>query len=116
SFNLKMLHLHFLKKIFFMKISLIPLFLFFCVFSGNSQSKNQTISVTYPETKKDNIVDTYFGVEVKDPYRWLEDDRSAETAAWVKAENKVTYGYLEKIPFRKELKNRLTKLWNYEKV
>ena len=99
-----------------MKISLIPLFLFLCVYSGNSQSKNQTISVTYPETKKDNTVDNYFGVEVKDPYRWLEDDRSAETAAWVKAENKVTYGYLEKIPFREELKNRLSKLWNYEKV
>jgi prolyl oligopeptidase len=51
-----------------------------------------------------------------DPYRWLEDDRSAETAAWVEAENKVTYGYLNQIPFRDALKNRMEKLWNYEKI
>ncbi|SDW00388.1 prolyl oligopeptidase [Flavobacterium degerlachei] len=77
------------------------------------QNKNP---LKYPETKKGETVDVYFGTNVNDPYRWLEDDRSAETAAWVKAENKVTYGYLEQIPFRDEMKNRMEKLWNYEKI
>ena len=70
----------------------------------------------YPETKKGETVDQYFDAKVADPYRWLEDDRSAETAAWVKAENEVTYGYLDQIPFRDALKNRMEKLWNYEKI
>lgn len=69
----------------------------------------------YPVTRKDNVVDTIFGTPVADPYRWLEDDKSAETAAWVKAQNQVTFSYLEKIPYREEIKNRLTKMWNYEK-
>ena len=67
-------------------------------------------------TKKGDVKDTYFGVEVADPYRWLEDDHSAETAEWVKAENKVTYNYLNQIPYREELKERLSSIWNYEKV
>jgi len=71
--------------------------------------------IEYPLTKKGDVVDTYFGTKVPDPYRWLEDDRSEETAAWVKAENKVTFGYLEKIPIREEIRNRLEKMWNYEK-
>lgn len=75
-----------------------------------------TNPLKYPETNKGETVDVYFGTNVNDPYRWLEDDRSAETAAWVAAQNKVTYGYLEQIPFRDELKNRLEKLWNYEKI
>ena len=70
----------------------------------------------YPETKKGDVVDTYFDTKVNDPYRWLEDDRSAETAAWVKAQNETTYAYLDKIPFRDALKARLEKLWNYEKI
>jgi prolyl oligopeptidase len=74
------------------------------------------MSVTYPETKKVDTVDTYFGEQIADPYRWLEDDRSAETEAWVKAQNEVTFGYLDKIPFRKQLKERMEKLWNYEKI
>ena len=78
--------------------------------------KKETITVNYPITKKADSVDTYFGIEVKDPYRWLEDDRGEETEAWVEAENKVTFGYLEKIPFRNALKNRLEKLWDYEKL
>jgi len=72
--------------------------------------------IHYPETKKGETVDQYFDAQVNDPYRWLEDDRSAETAAWVKAENEVTYGYLNQIPFRDALKNRMEKLWNYEKI
>ena len=73
-------------------------------------------SIQYPETRKDATVDDYFGTKVKDPYRWLEDDRSAETAAWVVAQNKVTNAYLDQIPFRNQLKERLEKLWNYEKT
>lgn len=82
-----------------------------------SFSQNQKMEpLTYPETKKTATVDTYFGTEVNDPYRWLEDDKSAETAAWVKEENKVTFDYLSKIPFRNKIKERMEKLWNYEKI
>lgn len=70
----------------------------------------------YPKTKQVDSVDEYFGTEVKDPYRWLEDDNSQETKAWVKAQNKVTFDYLDKIPYRDTLRERLTKLWNYEKI
>ncbi|MDK2771838.1 MAG: prolyl oligopeptidase family serine peptidase [Flavobacterium sp.] len=78
--------------------------------------KEIDMSVQYPITKKVDTVDTYFGEQIKDPYRWLEDDRSAETEAWVKAENEVTFGYLNKIPFRSKIKERMEKLWNYEKI
>jgi prolyl oligopeptidase len=71
--------------------------------------------INYPVTKKGNVVDTIFGTPVADPYRWLEDDMSDETAAWVKEQNGVTFGYLEKIPYREQIKERLTKMWNYEK-
>ncbi len=74
------------------------------------------IEINYPKTKTVDSIDTYFDVKVKDPYRWLEDDRSKETEAWVKAQNEVTSNYLENIPFREELKERLSNLWNYEKV
>ena len=70
----------------------------------------------YPETKKGNVEYTHFGTTVKDPYRWLEDDLSADTKAWVKAQNDVTFGYLEKIPFRDQIKRELTEVWNYEKI
>ena len=80
------------------------------------EKKREPIVVNYPVTKKVDTVDTYFGTEVKDPYRWLEDDRSSETEAWVKTQNAATFGYLDKIPFREDLKNRLEKLWNYEKL
>ncbi|MBJ6368412.1 prolyl oligopeptidase family serine peptidase [Snuella sedimenti] len=72
--------------------------------------------INYPETKTVDIVDTYFGIEVEDPYRWLENDRATETEAWVNAQNEVTNMYLEKIPFRDALKKRLSHLWNYEKI
>lgn len=72
--------------------------------------------IAYPKTKTVNQVDEYFGVKVADPYRWLEDDNSAETAAWVEAENKVTQDYISKIPFRNALKEKMTKLQNYEKM
>jgi prolyl oligopeptidase len=69
----------------------------------------------YPTTRKVDHVDTYHGVKVPDPYRWLEDDNSAETAAWVEAQNKVTFPYLEKIPYRAQLQARVKKLNEYEK-
>ena len=72
-------------------------------------------SLSYPATRKTDQTDEYFGTKVADPYRWLEDDKSTETAEWVKAQNKVTFDYLEKIPFRPKLKERLTQLWNYPK-
>ena len=83
---------------------------------GCSQSEPlEDISITYPETRMGDVVDTYFGVEVPDPYRWLEDDLSNETADWVKAQNEVTAGYLMQIPYRAELKERLENVWDYEK-
>ena len=71
--------------------------------------------LTYPPTKKGDRVDTLHGVSIPDPYRWLEDDNSPETKAWVEAQNKVTFAYLAAIPQRDAIKQRLTKLWNYER-
>ncbi len=70
----------------------------------------------YPETRKTDVVDNYHGVEVPDPFRWLEDDMSEETAEWVKAQNEVTFNYLDKIPFRDTIRDRLEVLWNYERM
>ena len=72
--------------------------------------------IKYPQTKKTDKVDSYFETKISDPYRWLEDDRSTETADWVKAQNQLTFGYLSAIPFRNTIKERMEKLWNYEKV
>ena len=72
--------------------------------------------VQYAPTRKGDVVDNYFGDNVADPYRWLEDDRSAETAAWVVAQNKVTFDYLRGIPYRQQLQQRLETLWNFERV
>ncbi|MBS1791073.1 MAG: S9 family peptidase [Acidobacteria bacterium] len=69
----------------------------------------------YPMTRKVDHVDTYHGTKVPDPYRWLEDDNSAETAKWVEEQNKVTFAYLEKIPYRAKIKERLEQLYNYPK-
>ncbi len=72
-------------------------------------------SIQYPFTQKVDVKDSYFGTEVEDPYRWLEDDNSPETAEWVKTQNKLTFDYLAKLPYREELKTRLTELWDYPK-
>jgi len=72
--------------------------------------------ITYPETKKVEVVDDYFGTKVPDPYRWLEDEKSVETKAWVEDENRVTFAYLDKIPYREKLKARLTDLYNYPRI
>ncbi|RHW75814.1 prolyl oligopeptidase family protein [Colwellia sp. RSH04] len=82
----------------------------------SSDTAQQNIKLSYPTTQKGTVTDTYFGTEVADPYRWLEDDRSEETGAWVKTQNKVTFNYLAQIPYREQLKERLGELWNYEKV
>ena len=79
------------------------------------QACMQEQKIKYPETKMIDVVDDYHGVEIADPYRWLENDTSAETEAWVKAQNEVTFGYLDKIPFREQVKQRLTKIWDYPK-
>ncbi|MEP6845575.1 MAG: S9 family peptidase, partial [Panacibacter sp.] len=69
----------------------------------------------YPGTKKVEQTDDFFGTKVADPYRWLENDTARDTKAWVQQENAVTQQYLQQIPFRESIKNRLTQLWNYEK-
>lgn len=84
--------------------------------AGSLNAQAQMTETKYPQTRKDNTVDKYFDTAVPDPYRWLEDDRSAETAAWVKAENEVTNAYLAQIPFRDVIKKRLEELWNYERI
>jgi len=75
--------------------------------------QTQSGKLTYPVTKKVDVVDDYFGTKVPDPYRWLEDDNSEETKKWVEEENKVTFAYLEKIPFREKIRQRLTEIYNY---
>ncbi len=82
---------------------------------GCSQ-KQKAPEVTYPETTKQDVVDDYFGTEVPDPYRWLENDTSKATAKWVKAQNEVTFGYLDQIPFRNEIKARLKEIWDYPRI
>jgi prolyl oligopeptidase len=72
-------------------------------------------TLTYPQARRSDQIDDYHGTKVADPYRWLEDTDSAETHAWVEAENKLTFGYLEQIPYRQAIHDRLTKLWNYER-
>ncbi|AIZ62947.1 prolyl endopeptidase [Hymenobacter sp. DG25B] len=71
--------------------------------------------LVYPTPRKSNQTDDYHGTSVTDAYRWLEDADSPETKAWVTAENKVTFGYLDKIPFRDKIRERLTQIWNYER-
>ena len=100
-----------------MKNTLIIAVSFLAVFVASSPTPDSsTAAVTYVVTQKGDTVDSYFGYQVADPYRWLEDDMSAETADWVKAQNEVTFGYLETIGFRENIKQRLTALWNYEKI
>ena len=95
---------------------LIILFAVAILMACTTETKRTPIAVNYPVTKKVDSVDTYFETPVTDPFRWLEDDMSEETEAWVKEQNSVTFGYLEKIPFREDLKKRLEQLWNYEKL
>ncbi len=95
------------------KLALSAAVLFTVGCAQNSTMKIERLP--YPDTRQENVVDNYFGTEVADPYRWLEDDNSDETAAWVKAENEVTFDYLSKIPFRDAVKQRITELYDYAK-
>ena len=89
---------------------------FFAVFMGVAMMASISFcQLKYPDTKKVTQTDNYFGTKVSDPYRWLEDDKSDETAAWVTAENKITQDYLSKIPFREQVRKRLEEMWNYPK-
>ncbi|MGY3053336.1 prolyl oligopeptidase [Pedobacter sp. UYEF25] len=96
-----------------MLIFLFVLSLFAC--NQDKRPKTTITLMKYPETRKDSVEDNYFGTKIADPYRWLEDDTSAETNAWVKAENDVTQNYLSQIPFRAHIRDRLTEIWNYPK-
>ena len=87
--------------------------LFSCKEKEMNPTSNQNFN--YPETRKDTTQHTYFDTTLTDPYLWLEDDLSPETGAWVDTQNKVTFDYLDKIPFREDYKTRLEELWNYEK-
>ena len=93
-----------MKRLKFLILIVIPIWFWSC----------SNINIKYPDTKKVDQVDDYFGVKVEDPYRWLENDRSEETEAWVKAQNEVTFNYLAQIPYREKIKNRLQELWNFE--
>ena len=96
--------------------TLIMLFTSLIFASCIKETKQKSIKLNYPKTIKKAVIDTLFGTEIIDNYRWLEDDRSKETESWVKAENEVSFNYLSQIPFREQLKRRLTELWNYEKL
>ena len=91
----------------------ISAFLVACAIMASTVAAQARLN--YPNTTRGNQVDDYFGTKVADPYRWMEDDNSPEVAAWVEAENKVTFGYLDKISYRPQLKTRLTTLLNYPK-
>ncbi|MEL6944836.1 MAG: hypothetical protein AAFO82_19435 [Bacteroidota bacterium] len=106
-----------------MKLSVIvAIFAMLSVLSCQTKEENMTaqenpvIAVEYPETATVEQEDNYFGITVGDPYRWLEDDRSEETGEWVKAQNKVTSGYLEQIPYREAIEERYAELFNYPKL
>ena len=82
--------------------------------TGAATSKDPKL--VYPESKKVDQVDDYFGTKVADPYRWLEDDRTPEVQSWIEAQNKVTFAYLDRIPYREKLKARLTELYDYPRI
>ncbi len=86
-------------------------FIFLIILSACNQS-----GINYPKTKKVDQTDNYYGVQIEDPYRWLEDDNSEETKAWVKAQNELTFNYLQQIPFRDKIINRTKEIWNFERI
>lgn len=81
-----------------------------------NETQNPMMELTYPETKTVDVEDEYFGTKVKDEYRWLELDTAADVKEWVVEQNKVSFGYLEKIPYRKDIEKRYTELFNYPKL
>ncbi|MFQ3580126.1 MAG: S9 family peptidase, partial [Bacteroidales bacterium] len=97
-------------------IYLAFVFLLLLTACKNNKDAMADFELKYPETKRDSVYDEYFGIKVHDPYRWLEDDNSPETEEWVKAQNELTFSYLERIPYRQKIRDRLTKLWDYPKM
>src|SRR5689334_9551345 len=97
-----------------MNYRLLSLFALTITMNVHAQ-KSGVFTGTYPSTRTVTQTDAFFGTQVSDPYRWLEDDLSADTKAWVQEQTKVTAAYLAQIPFRDAIKARLTGLWNYEK-
>lgn len=100
------------------RIALVATVVMLCYFAGYGAGKLirkmiQPNKIEYPVSERESVTDNYFGTEVADPYRWLEDDNSERTAAWVKAQNKTTFDYLDRLPARKAIRKRLTELWNY---
>ena len=88
-------------------------FIIICMYMSYSCKRETIKHKPYPQTHRVDVMDDYFGTKVTDPYRWLEDDQSPETAGWVKAQNEVTEDYLSQIPFRNQIRERLTDIWNY---
>src|SRR5208283_1675075 len=87
-----------------------------CILLGTSQfveGASGSTNLVYPKTKKVEQIDNYFGTQISDPYRWLEDDNAQDTKAWVEEQNKLTFGYLENIPYRKQVLARIKNLVNY---
>ena len=91
------------------------LYLVMVILLSASCGRSTNENLKYPDTRKGDVADTIFGVPVADPYRWLEDDMSEETEEWVKARNNITFGYLDKISYRDQIRERLMEIWNYEK-
>ena len=104
----------FLPEICSMKNITISIISVLTAMTATAQS-DASFKGQYPQTKTIDVRDSYFGIEVSDPYRWLEDDRAEDTKQWVSAQNEVTNNYLSRIPFRDAIRKRLTELWNYEK-
>jgi len=98
-------------KYTFLALSTIAFGLFSC-----SNENGRTTKLDYPVAEKGGHVDEYFGTSVEDPYKWLEDDESEATAQWIKAENEVTFGYLDQIDFRGQIKSRIEELMDYRRV
>ena len=94
---------------------LISFLIFLSACNQDEQQINMKKDLDYPNTKKIEFSDTYFDKEIKDPYRWLEDDLSAETESWVIEQNKITFGYLDRISFKRKIERKIEDLWDYEK-
>ncbi len=95
---------------------LLAIGIVFSACSGSEKKERVPFDLDYPETLRQDVEDDYFGTIVKDPYRWLEDDYSAETKEWVTKQNDLTFAYLESIPFREQIRDRLTKIWDYPRI
>jgi prolyl oligopeptidase len=104
-----------MKSVGQIRVWFMPFLVLLSFTAAFAAPKDGDTPLVYPKAKTVDQVDAYHGVKVSDPYRWLEDTDSADTHDWVEAENKLTFSYLDKIPYRGAIRDRLTKLWNYER-